>query len=362
MVSDQELSSYYATVKEIFSRALDDVSFFLDKALRESPEEEIARIYASSRVSKRVKVYESLLRKFRRDGVESIESIPDTIEDVLGFRISTPNKVQAKRLFDWLQDNKENWFCPISEEPKFVPYTIEDRNKYSLRSGYQAYHVTFKIDRGYAPFTANRRWPCELQIMSQIWEFWANYSRRYFYATSGPEVTQLLPYNTAISKILDSADDLMVATAELLLSSERENESEKSPVEDSGKTAQPSVVETKNVVTAEEVAAWLQENISTLISEKAKVPNRIFLVKIADDLTVYGVSLRQLEEILRDPSTLDRYHRLLEFSNISFLPVYQQILCMVLLHLNRDIQTVVDRVNAQLLLPGLKLQVPPGSA
>lgn len=366
MINDQELSSYYASENEIYLKVLDDVMFFLEKALRECPEEDIGRIYASSRTSKRVKTYESLLRKVRRDKVESIDNIPNAIEDVLGIRVSTPNKVQAKKLFDWLQGNKERWFCPTLGAPKFVPYTIEDRNKYSLRTGYQAYHVTFIVDREYAPFTANRKWPCELQIMSQVWEFWANYSRRYFYATSGPEVAQLLPYNTVISKILDSADDLMVATAELLLTSGRENEKEKPTSEGSATTSQPNqsqrTVAAKKAITADDVEKWLQENLATLISEKAKIPNDFFLAKIADDLDIYGVSLEQLGGILRDINTKERYRKLLSFSSISFLPVYQQILCTILLSLNRDVQTVVERVNSQLWLLGLRLQVPPGGA
>ena len=252
---------------------------------------------------------------------------------------------------------------PVATEPKCVPYTIEDRNKYSLRTGYQAFHVTFIADRGYTPFTANRKWPCEIHIMSQIWEFWANYSRRYFYAASGPEVSQLLPYNSVISKILDSADDLMVATAELLLASEHESENNVPAEETEGEATTVTVAQASDTIatpsiTAEDVRIWLESNVTRLIDVRAKVPNRIFIAKIADELNVYGISLEKLEEMLQDPTTLERYRRLLQFNGLTFLPVYQQVLCMILLYLDRDIQTVVDRVNSQLWLLGLRLHAP----
>jgi hypothetical protein len=229
-----------------------------------------------------------------------------------------------------------------------------------LKTGYQAYHITFIADREYAPFTAIRKWPCELQIMSQVWEFWANYSRKYFYAASSPEVTQLLPYNAAISKILDSADDLMVATAELLLTSEHSNEPAVDLVKETAETPQPVAEEyIPPLTTATEVEAWLQENLATLISEHAKIPNAIFLQKISDELNVYKISLDKLKEILSDATTKERYNRLLEANGISFLPIYQQILCMILIYQNRDPQSILSVVNSQLWLLGIHLELPP---
>lgn len=363
MIAEQELSSYYTALKEIFSKALDDTVFFLEKTLRECPDKEVARIYASSTISKRPKTFDSVLRKVRRDGIASVDAIPESIEDILGIRISTPNKVQASKLYDWFQSIKGNWFCSIAAEPKFVPYTIEDRNKYSLRTGYQAYHITFQVEREYAPFTANHMWPCELQIMSKVWEFWANYSRQYFYATSGPEVTQFLPYNTVISKILDSADDLMVATTELLLSSGREPEGS-SPAGKLGPQTSAAISEThrSDVVTVDDVRNWLQANIANIIDPRAKVPNEFFIAKIADELNTYGVSLVHLEKILHDQIIKDKYEKLLKANGRTYLPVYQQILCMILLHLSLDIEVVIERVNSQLLPLGLRLHAPDGAS
>ena len=140
--------------------------------------------------------------------------------DLLGIRIVTPNKAQARLLFEFLQRHRSSWFCPVSLEPKFVPYTIDDRNNYSLRSGYQAYHITFLHQRDYAPITDVAIWPVEVQIMSELWAFWAEYSRRYFYAREDSPSSELLPYNVAISRVLDAADDLMVTTSEFLRKSE----------------------------------------------------------------------------------------------------------------------------------------------
>jgi ppGpp synthetase/RelA/SpoT-type nucleotidyltranferase len=358
MITDEDIDLYHAGLKEIYSRALDDISFFLDKAIRESPDE-ISRIYTASRLSKRVKSSESLVRKIRRDNIETVDTIPETVEDILGIRISTPNKFQANKLFDWFQEKKDAWFCNLFGEPKFVPYTTEHRNKYSLRTGYQAYHITFVVDRGYAPFTPERRWPCELQIMAQVWEFWANYSRRYFYATSGPEVTQLLPYNTAISKILDSADDLMMVTADLLLSSEQETAHHNDQKQDNRHASVTAATNEEEYITFDRMKTWLEENVTNLIHETAKVPNNVFIAKTANELNIYNISLGKLADILQDEKIVLRYKKLLDISSIPFLPIYQQILCMILLYLDRDIKVVLDRVNAELLPLGLRLLPPP---
>jgi ppGpp synthetase/RelA/SpoT-type nucleotidyltranferase len=350
VISEQSLSTYDDATKEILARARDDIHFFLNKRLQDCPQPEISRIYASSRLSFRVKPYESLLRKIRRDNIDNIEDIPTTIEDPIGFRISTPNKVQARELFDWFQSEKDKWFCKAGAEPKFVPYTLEDRNKYSLKTGYQSYHITFVFERGFVPYTNNRHWPCEIQVMSQVWEFWANYSRSYFYGNSGANVAQLLPYNVAISRILDSADDLMVATSELLLKGESDPKKEQAE-DQTGDTSQPCII------TAEAVRTWLEKNIAYLFSEKIKIPNELFLTKIANELNIYGISLDKLGEILRDESVIERYRTLLSASNLSYLPLYQQILCMILLYLQRDIRKIVERVNSELLLLGIRLQV-----
>ena len=56
--------------------------------------------------------------------------------------------------------------------------------------------------------------------MSEAWRFWAEYSRKYFYGASDPNALRLLPYNPAIAKLLDSADDLTVATTDMLFEAE----------------------------------------------------------------------------------------------------------------------------------------------
>jgi ppGpp synthetase/RelA/SpoT-type nucleotidyltranferase len=355
MITDQSLSTYYDATKEIFARSRDDILFFLNRKLQDA-EPEICRIYASSRLSDRVKPYESLLRKVRRDGVDEIEVIPEKVEDIIGIRISTPNKVQAKKLFDWFRAARGNWFCNVSAEPKFVPYTLEERNGYSLRTGYQAYQITFVFERGFLPFTVNRRWPCEIQIMSQVWEFWANYSRNYFYGNLGASVARLLPYNVAISRILDSADDLMVATAELLL--EGEVEPDQLAVESSCKTnLDQNSTNIDSIVTPRDVQLWLAKNISKLFGEEVRVPNELFLTKIANELNTYEISLPKLEEIVKNEGVVQSYQNLLRGNNLAFLPLYQQILCMILLYLDRDIRKVVDRLNSELMLLGIRLHV-----
>jgi ppGpp synthetase/RelA/SpoT-type nucleotidyltranferase len=340
LIDDDELLDYYTALEATYDKVLEDVRWQLDQWL--AGHDDAARIVNSSRVSIRVKPYDSVLRKARRDNITNLDRIPFDIEDLLGIRVSAPTKKDARELFEIFQHNSEGWFCSSQEEPKFVPYTIEDRNKYSLRSGYQAFHVTFVHERGYEPATAVDRWPVEIQIMSQLWNFWADYSRTYFYTGTGPIDSELLPYNTAISKILDSADDLMTVTADLLQADRPETE----PVEEG--TA-PDVDATRE---------WLQSRLGALFGVRARIPNDLFLTKIADDLALYGVSLERLDELLRDDEIDNRYQRLLNESAVLFLPPYQRILCVILLSLGWDDERVVPRLNEALWPQGVRLRIP----
>jgi ppGpp synthetase/RelA/SpoT-type nucleotidyltranferase len=205
-----EFSQYYSYMAPLYSKAIEDVLW----SLRQSLEKDLALsdVVSSTRVKNRVKPDSSLLRKCRRDNIQDLVDIPSEVEDVLGIRVATLNKEHARVLFERLQAKKDSWFCKVVSQPKFTPYTISDKNNYSLKSGYQAYHVTFVYDRDYRPITETAHWPVEIQIMPQLWEFWAEYSRKYFY-NAADTTGSLLPYNVIISRLLDVADDLMIATS-----------------------------------------------------------------------------------------------------------------------------------------------------
>lgn len=361
MISEQDLSNYYSSLAEIYKKALEDVAWHLSKFLgdsnrfRDDPNQyktadKIARIYTSSKVSHRVKPMESLWRKCRREEILTLDNLPNSIEDILGIRVATANKAQAQMMFEYLEKQKTSWFCKAVTEPKFVPYTISARNKYSVETGYQAYHVTFIYERSFAPVTTISRWPVEIQIMAQLWEFWANYSRSYFYGGSHAKAAQLLPYNTAISKVLDSADDLIIATTDILLHAEREEEEIKKPR--ATKVARVAVAD---------VRTWFEKNITKYFGERAKVPIDYFLSKIAEELNLYDVPLDQLEKILQDEKINSTYNEMLKVSNVAFLPPYQRILCAILLGLGWDNESVVKRVNEELSLLGFRLRTPEAS-
>jgi ppGpp synthetase/RelA/SpoT-type nucleotidyltranferase len=344
MIHDSELLAYYSELEPTYDKALSDVKWQLEQFIRTEASEGVDQIYVSSIVTERVKPFDSVLRKARRDGVETVEEIPGAIEDLVGIRIATANKKQARELFSFLQETAENWFCESVEGPKFTPYTIEDKNNYSMRTGYQAFHVTFVHRRNYQPITPVDLWPVEIQILSQLWAFWANYSRVYFYTGTGSVESELLPYNSAISKILDSADDLMTATADLLSAepSEEAASDERSQVE-------PDVEATRT---------WLIENLEDRFGRNVRMPNDVFVARIADDLAVYGVSLQRLSELLDDDVVRSRYEAILDVSGLGYLPPYQQILCFILLGLGWDSDRVVGRVNEALWPQGVRLAAP----
>ncbi len=209
-ISKEGLSSYYTYMRTLYEKARQDVLWHLNRFLDES--EAISDFRDSIRIISRVKSEESIFRKCSRDNVALVGEIPIRIEDIIGIRAATANKEQARVLFKTLEDTKDNWFCLANGLPKFIPYTVAERSKYSLQSGYQAYHITFVFSQSYKPITEEAQWPVEIQVMSQLWEFWADYSRRYFYGASPTKTTST--YNVVVSKLLDAADDLMIATTD----------------------------------------------------------------------------------------------------------------------------------------------------
>lgn len=352
MLSDDELTEHYTSLTQVFRRALEDIEWRLKEYLSGAPDD-LQELYRASEVHSRIKPLESFLRKCRRESIDDISTVPGRIEDLLGVRIITASKPAARSLFEHFQHGKTNWFCELSGDPKFVPYTPEDNNKYSLKSGYRAFHLTFVLRASYTPFTTIELWPVEIQIMSRLWQFWADYSRRYFYLSDDTVAQQLLPYNVAISKILDTADDLITANLEAL-----------SRVGDKVPPAPEEEVEAElpvsdTAVTPEQIRSWLTANLAEHFGN-AKMPNEFFLYKIAEELNLYGVSAEQLSEIFDDTSVALRYWRILTASDVKYLPPYQQILAKLLLFLGRDEETVVRHINSQLGPLPFALQSPGG--
>jgi len=348
-ISLEAINAYHRQLKPFLERALDDVSWSLSTFMQKA-DDDAKRIYSSAKVLHRVKPEYSLWRKCLRDGVSDPNAIPDAIEDVLGLRIITPNKNQARDLFDSLRRKKNAWFCEIASEPKFTPYTISDKNGYSLVSGYQAYHVTFVFKHSYAPFTTVDKWPTEIQITSQLWQFWADYSHAYFYRGSGAMVDKLLPYNVTIAKMFDNAEDLMGATASILSeASEAGPRSDETPkINDEGPTNSADVEE------------WLSRNWQGFFGPPVRIPNALILSKIADELNLYGISLDKLSEILQDSRISSVYTKVLAQSLVPNIPVYQHIIFFLLLAVGNDLKSVIERVNKELALLGIKLTAPLG--
>ncbi len=204
----------------------------------------------------------------------------------------------------------------------------------------------------------------EIQITTKLWYFWSDYSRRYFYRGTGEEDDAAEPYNAAISRILDSAEDLMIATAESFLkepSAEESSKQQEASVKPK-KTARKKKAQAeqkppeKSKVAPAEVWEWLAKNRADLVGEDVKMPNELFISKIAYQLNTYGMNLEQLERAMKDPMLRERYKGILTISSVRFLPIYQQVLCFILLSLGYNTEEVVSQVNDQLFLLGIKLK------
>jgi ppGpp synthetase/RelA/SpoT-type nucleotidyltranferase len=216
-ISRETLTKFYSPLESFLKKATSDLWWSLDKFIEDGRDSNVTRIYASCRRSERVKTEESVLRKCQRDDIVVPGAILERMEDLIGMRIVAPNKKDAEFLFDFLRNKKDSWFCETTEEPKFTPYTLAEKNGHSIRTGYQAFHITFVYERSYRPGTEVDKWPVEIQITSMLWEFFADYSRKYFYSASGEMVDKLRPYTVAVARELDIAEDLVVTTINLLL-------------------------------------------------------------------------------------------------------------------------------------------------
>ena len=144
MLTDNDLSDYYAANENVYNKCLEDIKWDLDQFMKNASDE-VKVHFNTSRIAQRVKPLQSFIRKCRREQIAAKEDINLKIEDILGIRISTANKEGARELFGFLQQKSDSssWFCELASELRFVPYTIEDKNNYSLKSGYQAFHITF---------------------------------------------------------------------------------------------------------------------------------------------------------------------------------------------------------------------------
>ncbi len=376
MVTNRELTKRLNEIDDVGKRVSDYIVKKMVVFLQDSEDEGIRNIIDSSPSPvPKIKPNDSVVRKARATGVENSEEIPELIDDYLRTRIATPYKDQAQALFEYLQRSykkDEDWFCSVCDVPQFTPYTIDHGNRYSISTGYQAYHISFVYD------SADRhksecdvtRWPFELQIMSQLWEFWAEYSHKYFYRSSA---TPRVPYQRHISRLLDAADDFMRDAAESMLSVQEHMVEEPISMEETVSRVTDLVsvdreeeelarIESEEVKTvARSVAEWLEEENRLLeYFGTTQMPNELFLMKIQQACDAHSVTLDSLESILDNENYKGRYRFILAATpRLDYLPPYQMLLTFLLMNAGRTDSEVVEWVNRELVLLGKRLRVPP---
>ena len=104
---------------------------------------------------------------------------------------------------------------------------------------------------------------------------------------------------------------------------------------------------------------WLQKNTAKYFGPNVKLPSEFFIAKIAEDLNLYDITLRDLDKIFQDVSLTERYNTILETSSLSFLPPYQSIVFRILLSLNLNERRVIELVNRELAPLGSELRRSP---
>jgi hypothetical protein len=111
-------------------------------------------------------------------------------------------------------------------------------------------------------------------------------------------------------------------------------------------------------VSVKSVEEWLNKNISLFYGERARMPEPLFIEKIADVLDTNGMSLEELEMVFSDKTANETYEAILDYNGVGFLPPYQKSLFFILLGQQRDLEVIIAEVNTELRLLGFKLYYP----
>ena len=350
MVEEVNISTRHDEIEDIAEQVKDLLMMKLRAFLYESDNEEIRRESAKWRVVGRVKECQSVIRKANDVGIEDATiDIPGRISDFIGLRIVTKNKADAEKVFEDLNGRykKGGWFCDVEGGIESDAKTIESVLFPKVWSGYQAFHMNFVYDSGnrYARDCGVLYWPTEIQITSELWAFYAEFSRRYFYKPEDPAPASLAPYIIPLSKILDAADDLVSNILEAKRKLERETD-------ESMDKAGSSI---------ESIRSFLEsENRILNLYGTGKVPGEVFLLKMSELLQSFELELSELENIMSNEDYKTRYLDLLAASpGLYYLAPWQKTLAYVLMDGGALDAEIIERVNAELWHRGLKLRTPP---
>ena len=78
MIEDAALYEYYTGLEATYGKVLDDVFWQLDQWLR-SQDATTQQTYVASRIKKRVKSFDSVLRKSRREGLSEVTEVASAV-------------------------------------------------------------------------------------------------------------------------------------------------------------------------------------------------------------------------------------------------------------------------------------------
>ncbi len=350
MVEEVDISARHDEIEDNAKQVKDILMMKLRTFLYESDNEEIQRESSKWRVIGRVKECQSVIRKANEVGIEDASiDIPGRISDFIGLRIVTKNKADAEKVFEDLNDRhkKGDWFCDVEGGIESDAKTIDRALFPKVSSGYQAFHINFLYDsrNRYTRDCGVLYWPTEIQIMSELWAFYAEFSRRYFYKPEDPAPASLAPYIIPLSKILDAADDLVSNILEAKRKLERETEES---VDEAGS----SIGTLRSFLESEDRLLRLYGT--------GKVPGEVFLLKMSELLESFELELSELENIMSNEDYRTRYLDLLAASpGLYYLAPWQKTLAYVLMNSGALDSEIVEKVNAELWHRSLRLSAPP---
>lgn len=112
------------------------------------------------------------------------------------------------------------------------------------------------------------------------------------------------------------------------------------------------------VYSPERMRSWFEENVKRVFGEAVNVPKPAFMKKISMMLLETRTTLQQLEFYLLDETVKREYEKILDASNIPFLPPFQMSIAHILIGKKLECEDIITKVNSELSPLGIKLSCP----
>jgi hypothetical protein len=117
-------------------------------------------------------------------------------------------------------------------------------------------------------------------------------------------------------------------------------------------------IDLQPVYSEDRVEEWYREIAPSYFGSTANIPSSKYIRKTISFLYNNKLSLSKVERYLRSRKSKQMLKAILEASDVSFIPPYEQVVLYSLLGLGKDVSNVVDILNKEMKTRGITLVYP----